>query len=190
MIKDVHFKGSKRYNKAHKHDYSEKVPKHKRSSKASALPAAHTTGLAPFNQYQPHGMTHATDRHSPKRPRHEPGPPSSHQYQTSDSSTATNLQSPYGSSGNNYGRLIDNQPVYNSAMYGGGHSNVGAPLQSLKNPYAARAPAPHSGYHAGSNDREGGRRSTRPTEIPGYTSTKPRPNGSGPLAPGYRDDVY
>ena len=208
MTKDVHFKGSKQYNKAHKHDYSQKVAKHKRSSKTSALPAAHTTGLAPFHHYQPHEMSYTTDPHSPRRPRHEPGPPRSHQYQTSDSSTATNLQSPYGSSGNNYGRLIDNQPVYNSAMYGGGHPNAGAPLQSLNYPYPAPtthsnyhagapsqsldypypAPIPNTGYQAGSSDREGECRSTRPTERSGYPSTKPAQKR--PLAPGYRDDVY
>ncbi|KAK0515591.1 hypothetical protein JMJ35_001625 [Cladonia borealis] len=170
---------------------------------------------------------------SPNGPRHEHSPPRSHHYQTGDSSTATNFQSPYGQSGNNYGRPINNQPAYNSAIYGGGLANAGAPLQSsdysypaptthsnyhagapsqslgypcaapaltpysnyhasaplqsLGYPYPAPAPTPHSGYHAGPSDREGERRSTRPTETSGYTSPKSTPKG--PRDPGGRD-VY
>lgn len=187
MTKEENTKGSKRH-RARKHDTSRNGPGHRQSSKASASPHAHTTGFTPINQYQPQEMTHATDRHSPRRLRHEFGPPRNHHYQTSDTSTATNFQSPYGPSGNNYGRLIDNQPMYKPAIYGGGRPNAGAPSQSLDYPYAAPAPAPHSGYHAGSSDREGERRSTRPTEISGYPSTKPAQKR--PLAPGYRDDVY
>ena len=203
MIKDENTPGSKRHRAREQLTY-------RRSSKASAPPPAHMIGFTPINQYQPHEMTHATDRHSPRRSRHEFSPPRSYHYQTSDSSTATDFQPPYGPSANNNDRLIDNQPAYNSATYGGGLANAGAPLQSLDYScsastthssyhagaplqsldysYAAPAPTPHSGYHAGSSDREGERRSTRPIETSGYTSITPRP--PGPRGPGGRDDVY
>ena len=70
-----------------------------------------------------------------------------HHYQTSCSSTAANFLSPYGPSGNNYGRPIDNEPTHNSATYGGGFANAGAPSQSLDYPQAP--PPPYSNYHAG-----------------------------------------
>ena len=206
-------------------------PEHERSSRAPASPPAHTTGFYTDNQSQTRVATHATDRHSPRRSRHEISPPRSHHYQTGGSSTATNYQSPYGPStatnyqspygpstatnyqspygpsGNNYGGPINNQPAYNSAIYGGGLANPGAPLQSSAYPYpapithsnhqagapsqssgypsAAPATTPHSGYHVGSNDREGERQSTRPGETSGSTSTNQRP--PGPRGPGGRD---
>ncbi len=185
MIKDAIAKGSKRHGDS-EHDASRDGPGHRQSSKASAFPPAYTTGFTPINQYQPHEMTHVTDIHSPRRPRHELSPPRSHHYQTSNSSTATNFQSPYGPSGYNNGRLIHNQPAYNSAIYSGGRTNTGPPFQSPNYPYAA--PTSHSDYHAGWSDKGGERRSTRPTETLGYPPITPRPKG--PLAPGGRNDIY
>ena len=185
MIKHANTKGSKRH-RAREHDASRDGPGHRQSSKASAFPPAYTTGFTPINQYQPHEMTHATDIHSPRRPRHELRPPRSHHYQTNDNSTATNFQAPYGPSGYNDGMLIGNQPAYNSALYSGGRTNAGPPFQSLDYPYAA--PIPHSDYHAGRSDRERKRRSTRPTEILSYRSIIPRPKG--PRAPDGRHDIY
>ena len=185
MIKDAIIKGSKRH-RAREHDASRNGPGHRQSSKASAFPPAYTTGLTPINQYQPHEMTHPTDIHSPRRPRHKLSHPRSHHYHNTNSSTATNFQFSCGPSGNNDGRLIENQPAYNSAVYSGGRTNAGPLFQSLDYPYVA--PKPHNNYQAGWSDRDGERWSTRPTKTSGYPSIKPRPKG--PRDPGGQDDIY
>ena len=140
MIKAVNAEKPKQKSKrgkALKHHDSHNEPKHKRN-------------------------THYTD--SPNGPRPEHGSPRSHHYQTGGSSTATNFQSPYASSSNNYGRVIENQPAYNSAPYGGGLANAGAPSQSLGYSHAAPAPTPYSNYYAGA-----------PSQSLGYLLAAPAP---------------
>ena len=185
MIKDATTKGSNRHRVC-EHNASRNGPEHWQISKASAFPPAYTTGFTPINQYQPHEMTRATDIHSPKRPHNVISAPRSQNYQTSDRSTPTSFQSPYGPSGNNDGRPIDNQHPYNSAIYGGGRTNAGPPFQSLNYPNVA--PRPQSDYHAGWSDEGGERQSARPTETAGYPSMTARPKG--PRDPGGRDDIY
>ena len=141
-------------------------PEHGQSSRAPASPPAHTTGFYTDNQSQTRVATHATDRHSPRRPRHEISPPRSHHYQTGDSSTVTNFQSPYVPGGNNYGRVSDNQPAYSAAPFGGGLANAGAPLQSLD--YSYPAPTTQSNYHAGT-----------PSQSLGYPRAAPAPTPCG-----------
>ena len=182
-----------------KHDASQNGPGHEQSSKALVVPPANTTGFTPVSQHQPHERTHATDTHSRKRSRDETSHPGSHHYQiTSDSSTASNFQSPYGPSGNNDSRLIGSQLAYNSATFRGGHTNTGPSFQSPDYPYGAPPPyspdypygasPPYSDYHPEQKDRRAKGRSTGPPETSGYSSITPRPKG--PRDPGGRDDIY
>ena len=161
--------------RAREHNVSRNELGHGQSSEASAFPRAHTTGFNPVYQYQPDERTHASDTYCSRGSRHELSHPSSHHYQTSNSSTATNFHSPYGQIGNNDGRLISNQAAYNPATFGGGYTNTGPPLQSLGNPYSA--PRPNNAYQAGGSDRQGGRRSTRPPQTSGNSSRAPGSKG-------------
>ena len=187
--------------RARKDDASQNEPGHGQSSESSALPPAHTTGFTPVNQYQSHERTHATGIHSRKRSRNELSPPRSHHYQNSESSTATGFPTPYGPSGSNDGKLIDNQLAYSSATFGGGRTNAGPPFQSpdypsgAPIPYSYYQPETHSDYHPEPHDyhpeqsgRGAKRRSTGPPGTSGYPSITPRPKG--PRDPGGRNDIY
>ena len=195
-------KKSSKQPRTREHNASQSGPGGGQTSETPAFPPVHMTSFTPVNQYQPRETTHTTNMHSRKRSRDKVSPPRSHHYQNSDSSKATNYQSPFGPSGNNDGRLIDNQAAYNSIAFGGGRTTAGLPFQSSEYPYGAPTPyseyqpeshgayhsGPHSDYHPEKGDRQAKRRSTGPPETSGYSSTTPRPKG--PRDPGGRNDIY
>ena len=186
MIKHTGKPKSSKRPRPREDDASQNEAVHGQSSEASAFPPAHTTGFTPINQDQRYERTRATDRHSRKRSQEEPSPPRSRHDRISESSTATNFPSPYGPSGNNDGRLIDNQPAHNSATLGGGRTNAGPPFQRSDYPYGA--PNPHSDYHRERSDGGENRRRTGPSETSGYSYILTKPKS--PRGPEGRRDGY
>ena len=186
MIKHTGKPKSSKRPRPREDDASQNEAVHGQSPESSPLPPAHTTGFTPINRPQPHERPSTTVTRSSRRPRHELSPARDYHYQTSESSTATNFPSPYGPSGNNDGRFIDNQPAHNSATLGGGRTNAGPPFQRSDYPYGA--PNPHSDYHRERSDGGENRRRTGPSETSGYSYILPKPKS--PRGPEGRRDGY